>query len=200
MQPFATVSCPLFVRLLLGLNVAEFMMRNVFWLVLSEVAKASLPPAFLNVPPESVTVALLVLMYWAAPVIFRFESSTHWPPVSTPFLICVTDPALTTAPGRIFSAPAMLKACGAVNPALVEVLGEKSYGSLNELPVNPDVVNVFRVPAMIPGIVDEMLMLGLKNLWVQQGIVNREAAERAEAGGVRVVMDRCSMVEHRRLF
>jgi predicted CoA-binding protein len=87
-----------------------------------------------------------------------------------------------------------------VNPALVEVLGEKSYGSLNELPVNPDVVNVFRVPAMIPGIVDEMLMLGLKNLWVQQGIVNREAAERAEAGGVRVVMDRCIMVEHRRLF
>jgi len=84
-----------------------------------------------------------------------------------------------------------------VNPALVEVLGEKSYGSLSELPVNPDVVNVFRVPAMIPAIVDEMLALGLKNLWVQQGIVNREAAERAEAGGIRMVMDRCIMVEHR---
>jgi len=54
------------------------------------------------------------------------------------------------------------------------------------------------VPALIPAIVDEMLMLGLKNLWVQQGIVNLEAAERAEQGGIRVVMDRCIMVEHRK--
>jgi len=85
-----------------------------------------------------------------------------------------------------------------VNPAVVEVLGETSYGSLSELPVKPDVVNVFRLPKAIPAIVDEMLALGLKNLWVQQGIVNLEAAERAEAGGIRVVMDRCIMVEHRR--
>jgi uncharacterized protein len=86
-----------------------------------------------------------------------------------------------------------------VNPALksAAVLGEKSYGSLAELPVKPDVVNVFRLPKVIPSIVDEMLALGLKNLWVQQGIVNIEAAERAEAGGIRVVMDRCIMVEHR---
>jgi predicted CoA-binding protein len=69
-----------------------------------------------------------------------------------------------------------------VNPSLESVLGEKSYASLTELPVKPDVVNVFRVPALIPAIVDEMLALGLKNLWVQQGIVNLEAAERAEAG------------------
>jgi uncharacterized protein len=85
-----------------------------------------------------------------------------------------------------------------VNPSVETVLGEKSYGSLAELPVKPDVVNVFRVPALIPGIVDEMLALGLKNLWVQAGIVNLEAAERAEQGGVKVVMDRCIMVEHRR--
>ena len=85
-----------------------------------------------------------------------------------------------------------------VNPAIVSALGERSYGSLAELPVKPDVVNVFRVPSLIPGIVDEMLTLGLKSLWVQQGIVNREAAERAEQGGIRVVMDRCIMVEHRR--
>jgi predicted CoA-binding protein len=85
-----------------------------------------------------------------------------------------------------------------VNPALETVLGEKSYASLTELPVKPDVVNVFRVPAMIPAIVDEMLMLGLKDLWVQLGIVNLEAATRAEEGGIRVVMDRCIMVEHRR--
>jgi predicted CoA-binding protein len=85
-----------------------------------------------------------------------------------------------------------------VNPSIDRVLGEKSYASLAELPVKPDVVNVFRVPALIPGIVDEMLALGLKNIWVQQGIVNLEAAERAEQGGIKVVMDRCIMVEHRR--
>ncbi len=85
-----------------------------------------------------------------------------------------------------------------VNPAIETVLGERSYGSLAELPVKPDVVNVFRVASQIPAIVDEMLTLGLKNLWVQLGIVNLEAAERAEEGGIRVVMDRCIMVEHRR--
>jgi predicted CoA-binding protein len=85
-----------------------------------------------------------------------------------------------------------------VNPSIETVLGEKSYKSLSELPVKPDVVNVFRVPSLIPAIVDEMLVLGLKELWVQQGIVNVEAAERAELGGIRVVMDRCIMVEHRR--
>jgi uncharacterized protein len=85
-----------------------------------------------------------------------------------------------------------------VNPAIVSALGERSYGSLAELPVKPDVVNVFRLPALLPGIVDEMIALGLKNLWVQQGIVNVEAAERAERAGIRVVMDRCVMVEHMR--
>jgi hypothetical protein len=84
-----------------------------------------------------------------------------------------------------------------VNPSIDAVLGEKCYASLTALPVKPDVVNVFRVPSQIPAIVDEMLTLGLDNLWVQQGIVNLEAAERAERAGIRVVMDRCIMVEHR---
>jgi predicted CoA-binding protein len=82
-----------------------------------------------------------------------------------------------------------------VNPAVAEVLGEKSYASLAELPEKPDVVNVFRLPNAVPAIVDEMIALGLKNLWVQLGIVNMEAAERAEKAGIRVVMDRCIMVE-----
>jgi predicted CoA-binding protein len=85
-----------------------------------------------------------------------------------------------------------------VNPAIESVLGEKSYPTLTALPVKPDIVNVFRLPSFIPAIVDEMLALDLHELWVQQGIVNREAAERAEQGGIRVVMDRCIMVEHRR--
>ena len=86
-----------------------------------------------------------------------------------------------------------------VNPSLETVLGEKSYPSLSALPEKPDLVNVFRLPKFIPAIVDEMLQLGLKNLWVQQGIVNLEAATRAEAVGIHVVMDRCIMVEHRHL-
>lgn len=84
-----------------------------------------------------------------------------------------------------------------VNPQVESVLGERSYPSLADLPTRPDVVNVFRLPKFIPAIVDEMLELGFKNLWVQQGIVNLEAAAAAEAGGIWVVMDRCIMVEHR---
>jgi predicted CoA-binding protein len=87
-----------------------------------------------------------------------------------------------------------------VNPGIERVLGETSYASLSELPVRPDVVNVFRLPKYLPAIVDEMLALGLRDLWVQMGIWSDEAAEKAAAGGVRVVMDKCIMVEHRRLL
>ncbi len=86
-----------------------------------------------------------------------------------------------------------------VNPSIDSVLGEKAYASLKQLPQPPDIVDVFRLPGFLPAIVEEMLELGLKNLWVQQGIVNVEAAQEAERGGIRVVMDRCIMVEHRRL-
>ena len=85
-----------------------------------------------------------------------------------------------------------------VNPLVESVLGEKSYATLGDLPIKPDIVNVFRLPKFIPAIVDQMLELGFKNLWVQQGIIHLEAAARAEAGGIKVVMDRCIMVEHRR--
>src|SRR5277367_1377292 len=86
-----------------------------------------------------------------------------------------------------------------VNPSISDVLGEKSYASLSGLPIKPDIVDVFRLPKFIPAIVEEMLELSLPNLWVQQGIINLEAAARAEAGGIHVVMDHCIMVEHRRL-
>ena len=64
--------------------------------------------------------------------------------------------------------------------------------------MKPDLVNVFRNASFLPMIVDEMLILGLTYLWVQQGIVNLPTATRAEQAGIRVVMDRCLMVEHRR--
>ncbi len=87
-----------------------------------------------------------------------------------------------------------------VNPAETEVLGERCYGSLRDLPVKPEVVNVFRLPRAIPAVVEEMIELGLKNLWVQLRIVNLEAARAAEAAGIRVVMDRCILIEHGRLL
>ena len=85
-----------------------------------------------------------------------------------------------------------------VNPGLTQVLGEVCYPSLSALPEMPETVNVFRLPRAIPAIVDEMVVLGLKQIWVQQGIVNLEAARLAEQNGITVVMDRCIMVEHRR--
>jgi predicted CoA-binding protein len=86
-----------------------------------------------------------------------------------------------------------------VNPAIPSALGETSYASLRSLPVKPDVINVFRLPTFIPQIVDEMIELGLTNLWVQLGIVHQEAAAKAETAGIHVVMDRCVLIEHRRL-
>jgi len=87
-----------------------------------------------------------------------------------------------------------------VNPAVSHVLGEQAYPSLGEVPGTPDIVNVFRLPRYIPAIVDEMIECGLSNLWVQLGIVNHPAAIKAEAAGISVVMDRCILIEHQRLF
>src|ERR1700724_638428 len=108
-------------------------------------------------------------------------------------------PETTSKPSRYVSAYMQQHGykISPINPSIPEVLGEKSYASLTDLPIKPDIVNVFRLPKFIPAIVDEMLHLGLSNLWVQQGIINIEAATRAEAGGIHVVMDRCIMVEHR---
>lgn len=87
-----------------------------------------------------------------------------------------------------------------VNPAVSEVLGEKSYATLADLPEKPELVNVFRLPRAIPAIVEEMIALGLKQIWVQQGIVSLDATRLAEQNGISVVMDRCIMVEHRRFM
>ncbi len=86
-----------------------------------------------------------------------------------------------------------------VNPAVESVLGEKSYASLSDLPTKPDVVNVFRLPQFVPAIVDEVIQLGIPYLWLQLDIVHAEAIAKAEAAGVKVVANRCILVEHRRL-
>ncbi|NTV11398.1 MAG: CoA-binding protein [Zoogloea sp.] len=78
-----------------------------------------------------------------------------------------------------------------VRPAVSEVLGEKAYARLADLPELPDLVDVFRAPAEVDAIVDDCIALGVKRLWLQDGVINAPAAERARAAGIQVVMDRC---------
>jgi uncharacterized protein len=85
-----------------------------------------------------------------------------------------------------------------VNPRESEVLGERSFASLRELPVAVDIVDVFRAPAVLPGIAREAVAIGARCLWCQFGVINEEGARIAEDGGVTVVMDRCLKVEHAR--
>ena len=85
-----------------------------------------------------------------------------------------------------------------VNPREAEILGEKSYASLADIPVPVDIVNVFRAPDALPGIAREAVAIGAKSLWCQFTVINAEAAGIAEAGGLSVVMDRCIKVEHAR--
>jgi uncharacterized protein len=78
-----------------------------------------------------------------------------------------------------------------VNPRETEVLGERSYPSLVDVPERIDIVDVFRRAEDTPGIADEAVTIGAKALWLQTGIVREDAAARAKAGGLTVVMDRC---------
>lgn len=84
-----------------------------------------------------------------------------------------------------------------VHPAAQEILGEKVYPSLKDIPFPVDLVDVFRSAEFIDGVVDECLALGIKAIWIQEGIVNEPAAARALAGGMTVVMDRCIYRDYR---
>jgi predicted CoA-binding protein len=85
-----------------------------------------------------------------------------------------------------------------VNPREGEILGEKSFKSLADVPVPLDIVNVFRAPDALPAIAAEAVAVHAGNLWCQFGVINEEGARIAEAGGVSVIMDRCIKVEHAR--
>jgi predicted CoA-binding protein len=86
-----------------------------------------------------------------------------------------------------------------VNPTTNEVLDEKAYPDLESVPEEIDVVQVFRKPEDVPPVVDSAIKLGAKAVWMQEGIVNEEAAAKARAAGLKVVMDACMRVTHRRL-
>ncbi len=83
-----------------------------------------------------------------------------------------------------------------VNPALTEVLGERSYPDLASIPEPVDVVDIFRRSEDVPPVVDAAIAKGAKVVWMQEGIVNEEAAARARAAGLQVVMDHCMKKEH----
>jgi len=85
-----------------------------------------------------------------------------------------------------------------VNPRETEVLGEKSYGSLRDVPEPIDIVNVFRAPDALPDIARDAVAIGASSLWCQFNVINGEGARIAEDGGLAVVMDRCLKVEHAR--
>jgi hypothetical protein len=84
-----------------------------------------------------------------------------------------------------------------VNPAITGALGEKSYPSLSDIPGKIDLVNVFRRSVFVPDIVDEVIRLKLPALWLQEGVIHEEAAEKARQAGIFVVMDRCILKEYR---
>ncbi len=86
-----------------------------------------------------------------------------------------------------------------VNPAETEVLGEKAYPDLDSIPVPVDLVNIFRRSELVPPVVDAAIRIGAKAIWMQEDVVNEEAAEKARAVGLMVVMDRCVLKEHRKM-
>ena len=87
-----------------------------------------------------------------------------------------------------------------VNPEIKGSLGEKSYASLLEVPEKIDIVNVFRRPEFVAEVVDQAIQLKVPAIWMQEGVINEAAAEKARQAGVFVVMDRCILKEHKARF
>ncbi len=87
-----------------------------------------------------------------------------------------------------------------VNPNETEVLGEKAYPDLDSVPEKIDIVNVFRRSEFVSDIVDAAIRIGARAVWMQEGVVDQQAAERARKAGLVVVMDRCILKEHRKRF
>ena len=86
-----------------------------------------------------------------------------------------------------------------VNPQEQEVLGEKAYARLEDIPEHVDIVDVFRRSEFVPEIVESAIRIGAGSVWLQEGVIHEEAAGRARKAGLFVVQDRCILKEHRRL-
>jgi predicted CoA-binding protein len=86
-----------------------------------------------------------------------------------------------------------------VNPFVPAVLGEKCYPDLDSIPERVDIVDIFRRAEFVPEIVEAAIRIGARVVWMQEGVVHEEAAERARSAGLVVVMDRCVLKDHRRI-
>lgn len=86
-----------------------------------------------------------------------------------------------------------------INPNIEETLGEKVYASLEEVPAGIDIVDIFRASDKVLPVVEAAIRVGARVVWMQEGVVNEEAARKAREAGLKVVMDRCTMQEYRRL-
>ena len=84
-----------------------------------------------------------------------------------------------------------------VNPNETEVLGEKCYARLEDIPEKIDIVDIFRRSELVPEVVESAIRIGAKTVWMQEGVVHEEAARRAREAGLEVVMDLCILKEHR---
>lgn len=87
-----------------------------------------------------------------------------------------------------------------VNPSYEEILGEVCYNSLLDIPEPVEIVDIFRRPEDVPPIVEDAISIGAKVVWMQLGVINHEAAERAQGAGLQVVMNRCVKIEYGRIF
>ena len=87
-----------------------------------------------------------------------------------------------------------------VNPNEAEVLGEKAYASLDDVPAPVEIVDIFRRAEFVPDIVESAIRRKARVIWMQVGVVHEAAAERARAAGLEVVMDKCILIEHRALL
>ncbi len=100
--------------------------------------------------------------------------------------------------------PAYMHAAGyriiPVNPYLEEALGEKAYPDLLSIPEPVDMVVIFRRSEDVPPVVDDAIEIGAKVVWMQLGIINEEAAAKARAAGLQVIMNSCIKIDHQRLF
>jgi predicted CoA-binding protein len=86
-----------------------------------------------------------------------------------------------------------------VNPLCQYVLGEKSYPSLLDVPEKIDIVNVFRRSEFVPPVVDQAIQVKAPAIWMQEGVIHQQSAEKARQQGIFVVMDKCILLEHRKL-
>ncbi len=87
-----------------------------------------------------------------------------------------------------------------VNPGHTELVGEKCYPSLRDIPEPVDMVDCFRRAEEIPAIVEDAIAIGAKVVWMQLGIINEEAARRGEEAGLKMVMNRCPKIDYPRLY